>query len=563
MKPWRSLPYIGSSRICSSSSALRRSGHLVVVAGVVGAAVGLVAGAGGATKRGATFSPPATPQKSAPPTARAGTSARAPGAPAVAVCGVSSLLSGPAVAPAGAVTVPAGDDSSMNLGVAHTVYWFAPGVHTLGSGPYGQIVAGQGSTYVGGPGAVLSGQGVNHYAISAPYNFIGVSDAQDVTVEYLTIENFVPAGGNGAVNGDAGSNWTITHNTIEYNTPGAAVMLGSNDTLSWNCLTRNGEYGFNAYVAPSQGSDLTGGPVNVTVSDNEISYNDTYNWEAKKPGCGCSGGGKFWAVDGATVKGNYVHDNANVGLWADTNNDGFTITGNYIAHNYSAGLMYEISYNAVVANNTFADNAWGVGPTNPGFPSGAVYISESGGDARVPNPAGITSLSIIGNVFTDNWDGVVLWENSNRFCGSPDNTSSGNCTLVSPSTFTTSTCNQANLQHATPAGHPDYYDGCRWKTQNVYVANNTFTLDPGNIPSCKPSASSCGMNALFSEYCSNTSNGIGWSPYCSDNGYAVPAAITTTQNNHFADNSYNGPWTYKYYSGNDLTQTQWLARHQR
>ena len=35
-------------------------------------------------------------------------------------------------------------------------------------------------------------------------------------------------------------------------------------------------------------------------------------------------------------------------------------------------------------------------------------------------------------MFIDNWGGVILWENSNRFCNSPDNTSTGYCTLVEP-----------------------------------------------------------------------------------------------------------------------------------
>ena len=50
-------------------------------------------------------------------------------------------------------------------------------------------------------------------------------------------------------------------------------------------------------------------------------------------GCGCSGAGKFWEVDNATVNSNYVHDNFDVGLWADTNNNGFTFKGNFIKNN--------------------------------------------------------------------------------------------------------------------------------------------------------------------------------------------------------------------------------------
>ena len=38
-----------------------------------------------------------------------------------------------------------------------------------------------------------------------------------------------------------------------------------------------------------------------------------------------------------------------------------------------------------------------------------------------------------------NWSGVVLWENADRFCGSPNNTSTGYCTLVNTSVVKAST----------------------------------------------------------------------------------------------------------------------------
>jgi hypothetical protein len=51
------------------------------------------------------------------------------------------------------------------------------------------------------------------------------------------------------------------------------------------------------------------------------------------------------------------------------------------------------------------------GPENPGFPAGAIYISESGGNSAVAsNYSG--ELNIKNNVFNDNWSGVVLFQNS-------------------------------------------------------------------------------------------------------------------------------------------------------
>jgi hypothetical protein len=471
-----------------------------------------------------------TTTSSAPPTTAptvpGGAASSAPSSPPAAVCGNTSLLSGPTSAPSGAVSVPAGNNSGIfgSSLPSSTTYWFAPGVHTLGSGEYSQIIPSNGDTFIGAPGAILDGQGTNDFAFT--------QQASNVTVEFLTIQHFQSPGSQSVVNHDAGTHWTIAHNTVQNNPIGAGVGIGSGDVVSNNCLTQNGEYGFNAY-SPN-------GVSNVTLDHNEISYNDTYNWEAKQSGCGCSGGGKFWETVGATVSNNYVHDNHNVGLWADTNDVDFNFNGNYISGNYGEGLMYEVSYNATIDNNTFIRNALGAGPSNPGFPTGAIYLSESGGDSRVSGPS---TLDISGNVFTDNFDGVVLWENSNRFCNSPDNSSAGTCTLVNPSHVTLSTCVAGTI-----ASSP-YYSDCRWKTQNVAVHNNTFTLDTGTCPSNMD----CGMNAVFSNYGTDPS----WSPY---QGTVIEQAITFNQNNRFYDNSYAGAWhILAHDQGTVLSLSQWQA----
>ncbi len=237
------------------------------------------------------------------------------------------------------------------------------------------------------------------------------------------------------VNTNSNDNWAVEYDTIKDNIPGAAMMIGSSNTIEYNCLTENGEYAFNGYQDSSdpESSPVTGGPQNITLNNNEISYNNTCNWEtsAKFPitspagcakqgeynGCGCSGGGKFWHDQSVTVKDNYVHNNYSAALWVDTDNDGFDIQGNYFSANYGEALIYEISYNALIQGNTFIDNAWGSGPTIGGFPDSAVYVSESGEDSRVANSFGYSTLAVEGNTFTDNWGGVVLWENSNRACG--------------------------------------------------------------------------------------------------------------------------------------------------
>jgi parallel beta-helix repeat protein len=182
------------------------------------------------------------------------------------------------------------------------------------------------------------------------------------------------------------------------------VFVGSNNHINYNCLLNNGQYGFSAY-SPD-------GIQNIVLDHNEIAGNNTDDWETRQPECGCSGGGKFWATNGAVVTNNYVHDNHSVGLWADTNNVGFDISGNYISNNLAEGIVYEISYNARIANNTFLRNALGTGPTNPGFPTGALYLSESGGDSRAGSS--FSTIEVQNNHFVDNWSGVVLTASATR-----------------------------------------------------------------------------------------------------------------------------------------------------
>lgn len=462
--------------------------------------------------------------------AMASAGASAPLKPPARICGNAALLSGPATAPAGAVTVPAGDNSNLEP-APNTTYWFAPGEHTLGSGEFSQIVPADNDIFVGAPGAILDGKNLNNYAFTGK--------ARNVTIAYLTIENFGTTGGNGGegvVNHDSGKGWTIHHNTVKGNA-GAGIFLGTNGVARDNCLKDNGEYGFQAY-GPN-------GISNVVLTHNEIVGNNTYNWEAHVPGCGCSGGGKFWATNKATVTNNWVHDNRGPGLWADTNNNDFDFEGNYIAGNGAEGIMYEISYNALIRNNTFERNALGAGPKNPGFPTGAIYLSESGGDARVK--ARYSTIEITGNVFTDNWSGVVLWENADRFCNSPSNSSSGYCTLVNPKVVTLKTCVKGKIK-----GDP-YYSDCRWKTQNVSVHNNTFALNAAAIKGCSPFMS-CGLQGLFSQFGTFPK----WSPY---KGETIENAITFHQNNVFANNTYKGPWQFMAHDqGNLLKRHAWRTK---
>ena len=412
----------------------------------------------------------------------------APSSPPVTVCGNSSLLTGPSSAPPGAVSVPAGDNSALFAGTlpASETYWFAPGMHTLGSGEFAQIDAANNDTLIGGPGAVIDGQDKNDFAIAG--------SGTNVTIEYLTIEDFTAPQSQGAVNQNLSSGWVIENSTIEDNPYGAGVMVDSDGVLNDDCLTKNGQYGFQTY----SGNDSV--PVtNLTITNNEISDNDTQNYDTDGTGtCGCTGGAKFWNDLGATVTGNYIHDNESVGLWMDTNNTGFDVSDNYFSHNWDVAIQYEISYNVSITDNTFVDNGWIAGPNNPG--TGAIEINNAGSDANV-HSAYDTESVISGNVLTDNWGGVDIYEDSDRFCGTQsDNTSSDYCTLDDPSVYSCPRARPTTQPRPPPARAPTTTTTAAGRARTSRSPTTRSTSRRRNIgPDCT-AAKGCGFIGLYSEW---------------------------------------------------------------
>jgi hypothetical protein len=430
--------------------------------------------------------------------------------------------------PRGAVVVPPVDEEVQRLTAERpsgTTFWLAPGTHTLGADEYGQVIPKNGNVYLGAPGAVLDGRGRNRYA------FTGY--ATNVVLRNLTVRHFVPPRDEGVVNHDSGDGWVIERNTIENN-KGAGLMAGAHQRVRGNCLRDNGQYGMNAYK--------DGVLTDMVLVGNEITGNNVDNWEAVTPGCGCTGGVKFWAVNGAVVRDNWVHSNRGPGLWADTNNNDFLIEHNLFEYNDAEALFYEISYNAVVRDNVFRGNTVVMGRRFAGsgdtFPVGTIYISESGGEPRVP--ARTNRIDIHDNTFVNNWSGITLWENADRFCNSPANTSSGTCTklVASPDR-----CVRPRIAR-TPL-----YQDCRWKTQRVQIHHNRFTFDRAAI-GC---TTGCGRMAVLSNWGTYPQ----WSPY---QGQVVQQAITFKQGNLWHHNTYVGPWTFTPFdTSRVLTAAAWQA----
>jgi Right handed beta helix region len=473
------------------------------------------------------------------------------------------------------------------------VYYLEPGIHI------GSIQANKNDAFVGGfsrgKATIVSGAYASSHQQAIDSN-PSYGNQPGVIIKYLTIEKFTPAVDHSAINQEANTNWTIQYNTVAFNVPGAGILAGANNTIGRNCLTQNGQYGFQSTDVVGFSSDsITGGPYNVTIEGNEISRNDTCDLEGRVDnravglrnynpvpvryrnvncgnvmGDGNQGGFKLWRTDGVTIKDNYIHHNWGPGGWADTDNANTTWTGNNITDNDGPAIIEETSYNFSITYNNIARNGILAGLGNPNFPSPAIYVSESGSDRMFgsvpPCPeascAGQNAYSrqsvISSNTFLDNGGSVFLWQNSNRYCGDSFDPA---CTLAGGHSrpFTVSAC-RANLPSSavdtatyvgnhTGSPQANWFDGCMWKTENVNVTHNRIDFDPAHIRDCSQKVwPACGAGGIFSEY-GGPGRAAGW---------VIPTDITFFQGNHWSQNVYIGPSTfYAWNQGNGDNPVSW------
>jgi len=228
--------------------------------------------------------------------------------------------------------------------------------------------------------------------------------AGNVSVEYLDISHDLH---NTTGTIYTGAGWTITHNNIHdgYAAPGLGVAIygGDQGTIEYNCLSRMGDYG-----------------VNLFGTNSVFDYNEVFESNYKPdPGCGCSGGGKWWGTLNADIVDNaWVNDSPGGGIpiWLDNGNSGTLISGNYFAKSYGAAILSETGFNLKVTGNLFVDGGWGKGSGGcANNCDGAVSLNSSGG-FNVPGSRYQNEVLVANNQFTDNWQGIGIWQAGARSC---------------------------------------------------------------------------------------------------------------------------------------------------
>lgn len=171
--------------------------------------------------------------------------------------------------------------------------------------------------------------------------------ARGVTIKGLIVEKYATPAQQGAIFGDENpraTDWLIEDNEVRFNS-GSGIATGERSVVRRNKVHHNGQLG----ISPN-GSD-------VLIEDNEIYENNIYGFDAAWE----AGGVKAGKVERLTLRGNHVHDNNGSGLWCDIDCRNVLFENNLVERNSDAGIFYEISFDAIIRNNTVRLNGTGRG----------------------------------------------------------------------------------------------------------------------------------------------------------------------------------------------------------
>jgi len=205
------------------------------------------------------------------------------------------------------------------------------------------------------------------------YAFSG--GASNVTISNLVVEKYAAPAQSAAIQ-PYGTGWTVEYSEARFN-HGRGVSTTSGMNVTNSNLHHNGNLG------------VGGGGSNVTLSDNQISYNNAsgYDWAWE------AGGAKFAGVTGLTMLNNNSFNNNGPGFWNDISSENVTYTGNQASGNVEAGILIEISDTVTITNNTIVNDGFVAGQSGLYYGAGIVISTSS-------------NVTISGNTITNCMDGI-------------------------------------------------------------------------------------------------------------------------------------------------------------
>jgi parallel beta-helix repeat protein len=133
----------------------------------------------------------------------------------------------------------------------------------------------------------------------------------------------------------------------------------------------------------------------VLFQGNELAYNNPA-WHYSYTGTGREFGGvKIVRSRYPMARGNYVHHNNGHGMWTDIHNIYALYENNRLVGNAGAGIFHEVSYAAVIRNNTVTGNAL----VRSGMYGAGILVSSS------------PDVEVYGNTVTGNQMGITAIQN--------------------------------------------------------------------------------------------------------------------------------------------------------
>ena len=178
--------------------------------------------------------------------------------------------------------------------------------------------------------------------------------ANNVTIQYLTVEKFAnmyPTSAIGQSPGTnpqtAGANWTVQNCEVRLNhTAGVRVNYGIH--ILNNYLHDNGQFGIGGGIGTTSAPATESLNSAVLIEGNTINHN---NYAHFNPGFG-AGGVKVGATSGMTLRNNTIQYNEGAGIHFDMNSQNEFVDGNIITDNTDAdGLEQEIGYGSSIFRN--------------------------------------------------------------------------------------------------------------------------------------------------------------------------------------------------------------------
>lgn len=214
-------------------------------------------------------------------------------------------------------------------------------------------------------------------------NGIDARGVPDVTVIGLRIEKFA----NDGIRTNSG--WVVARCVLRYMHSEGIRIDGSDITIAHNYIHHNGQIG-----ATVNGSK-------IVIEENELSFNNYLHFGRADGGLWHAGAIKIHQSSDILVRNNHSHDNFGDGLWLDWDNIRSVIEGNLFENNERSGLLYEASFQAVVRDNVFTGNPWGiflstskdVEITGNTFEHSLVDIAIGSTDRGTSNSYGVRSAS--------------------------------------------------------------------------------------------------------------------------------------------------------------------------